>query len=288
MVNVSFLEALAFALGYRADTEVLMLRAYFDDSRRNWERTPLVKRTTRLLTEEVVAIGGSVGTLEGWCRLLPEWERIIKESGRKWFHGEEWNVVPPGTLDDYWSALIALMNEHLIAHVGCVVPAHAVRALGDEATDRRSRVNDVSLVEEDQRWRELESIAYEHDPITVCVSWCLAELLEQLSTRAERKIATIFADTDKLQGRESWLMKLLNTIGERSHRKFGPKSFDMSPRDLLQLQAADLVAYELTRYHSRDERSVGDPPRWQYQLLRPKLRAHLADPARLWLPGASS
>ena len=229
-----------------------MLYAYFDDSK-GIEGDG-----------ETVALGGSVAREEDWCRLLPKWEGVVRDSGMGWFHAVEWNSRG-ADLQKQWKTLIEIANNHVIAHIGCTVPAHAVAALRKKPHNNLQEVNSIERIWE-QEWR-----VFENDPMSVCLSHCISKILE---IHPGRKVALTFAKTDKLEGRHDKLSLMLDAL-DRTRDVFGPRKFDGDPRQLLQLQVADLVAYELTCY-----RHLGRP-RWQFQMLRSKLQHQLADPPRL-------
>ncbi len=248
MSGWSFLEQLALAVGYKPNTEILMLWAYFDDSR----------------AQQSVALGGSVATLEGWCRLLPKWEEIIGDSHMGWFHATEWQSQAPA-LDEHWRRLVEVMNAHLLFHVGCTVPAHVVKSLQERKKEAQQAITPGETVAAEQEWA-----AFRYDPMSVCLGHCLILALP----RQGETVSVIFAKTDKLHGRNARFSRLLE-IAQSVREAFSPQVFDGNPRELIQLQVADLVAYELTA-HGR-----GGPPRWQFSLLRSKLRHHRADPPRM-------
>ena len=236
-----------------------MLWAYFDDSR------------AEDLGGECVALAGPIGSLEGWCRLLPEWQRIVTDSGMSWFHAYEWKAKEK-ELRDHWAELIALMNRHLIAYVGCVVPGHVAKQL---EMWRREDQRGVSGNDVTAQW-EREWIARERAPIGLCLAWCFALAVGVATRRPQDKVATLFAKTDKLRSAEEWIGRILVLIHDEGGRHLGPARFELDPREVVQLQVADLVAFEATAY-----RRVGENVRWQYQLLRSKLKVRVAETATL-------
>lgn len=231
------------------------LHCYFDDS------------SATEAAGESVALGGGVGEEAGWCRLVEEWEPIIRDSGMGWFRATEWRSQR-NQLDGHWRQLIEIMDNRLIAYVGCVVPAHAVEMLKKWKADDREQEMDVPAA-----WVR-EWAAFENDPLSVSLSWCL--LYVSNITRAKRggKASLTFAKTNRLRARSDQLAAMM-AMAEQARDDFGSKRLDGDPRALIQLQAADLVAYELTAYRRYAE------VRWQYQMLRKKLKQHVADPPRL-------
>ena len=216
---------------------------------------------------ESVALGGALGTLEGWCRVVAEWEPIIRDSGMGVFHATEWRGQEH-QLKEHWRQLIESMNEHLIAYVGCVVPPHAVKTLSGLKVDRREMTepNDPApLVHE---WA-----AFESDPLSICLSWCMFYLSDISRTWGGGQVSLTFAKTHRLKARSNRLSAMMNLL-ERTRNDFGSTTFDGDPRTLVQLQVADLVAYELTAYRRYEQ------VRWQFQLLRRKLKRHTADSPR--------
>lgn len=238
---------------------MLMFWGYFDDSRGDE------------ISGESVALGGSIASLEGWCRLLPEWERIVADSGMGWFHATDWKSQET-RLHVHWKQLIALINKHLVAHVGSVVPGHIVRNLEMWRIEAQRAVNEAGPT---APW-EREWIAWERSPIGLCLAWCFALAVDITARWSQDKVALFFAETAKLQGNDVMIARMISAMKENGARYLGPRIWGLDPRSLVQLQVADLVAFEVTEY-----RRVGEDVRWQYEALRPKLKLHIADPPTL-------
>lgn len=269
-LGLSFLEQMAVAIGYRADSEIVMMWAYFDES--------LGIPSSETPERRSVVLGGSVARFEDWCRLLPKWQSIVESAGQKWFHATEWQQYEE-QLKEPWERLAELANEHVIAHIGCTVPAHQADALERQ---RRTQHRSISRHEDDRDIASLERpwIAFMYDPLAVCLAWCLVRLSEV----TEKTIHFVFAKRDKVRAREAKFLSMLEMLEGRPWSNFGTKTFDGEPKDLIQLQVADLVAFELTSYLHRW------PVRAQYQTIRRKLRHYMADPPLLpspliWHPG---
>lgn len=255
-----FLEQLAFAVGYRPTTGILMLWFYGEDS-----RAPHGSGS--------VALGGAVATLENWCHLLPAWEAVIQETSMGWFHATEWHGYE-ADLKPYWQRLIQIMRDNAVTPIGCVALRKIVRGL--------PQVKAIVQSQRLTRW-EKEWIAFHTDPLSFCLTWCVYDGLDALREQSEDKLALIFAKTAKLAGRWEKFSEVLRAIPRRPRMLslLGPQTFNGEPRELIQLQVADLVAYELTA-HRADA-----APRWQYEALmamRPLRVADRAHLAPLWKP----
>jgi hypothetical protein len=237
-----------------------MMWAYFDDSYGSEQNAK----------KPSVALGGSIATLEDWHRLLPEWQRVVHDSGMGNFHATVWHENERD-LVGYWKRLVEIANTHVSAHIGCIVPSWAVHSLEKINLGRKERRRQIS-----QRASKevLEWESFEGDPLSVCLSWCLAEA----SKLTQDEIHLVFAKTKGLKAREEKLTRMIEWIKHQPHGNFGKKDFDGEPKELVQLQVADLVAYELTAYRHYD--TVRD----QYKMLRPKMKLHLADPPILTSP----
>jgi hypothetical protein len=225
---------------------------------------------------ESVGLGGALGSDDAWTRVVEEWEPVIRDSMMGWFHATEWRCQEH-QVGDHWRRLIEIMDRHLIAYVGCVVPGHAVETLKQRKAEQRAMPIPSDA---EPAWVSQWS-AFENDPLTVCLSWCLLKISGITRATGAGKVSLTFAKTDRLQARAGRLEAMRNMI-ECARDDFELKDFNRSPRTLVQLQAADLVAYELTAYQS------GLDVREQYKMLRRKLKTHKADPPgfanllRLW------
>ncbi len=256
------LEQLALMLRYRPTTGILMLWLCGDDSR----ATHASGR---------VALGAGVATLENWCHLFPAWESVVKESAMGWFRATEWRSRET-ELRPYWQRLIEAMRDCHITPIGCVVEPRIVRLL-PKAKAYFWRLFRPTVWE--QQW-----IAFHTDPLSFSLTWCIHEGLEVLRAQSEDQMAMIFSRTAKLLGRYNKFEEILSLMPRqpRMLARIGPTTFAPSPRELSQLQVADLVAYELTAHDPNGS------PRWQYEaLLAIGLRVHVADRARLaplWEP----
>jgi hypothetical protein len=186
-----------------------------------------------------------------------------------WFHAYEWKAKER-QLSGHWAELIALMNRHLVAYVGCVVPGHLVKQLEEWRRDDQRSVKGAGIT---AQW-EREWIARRRAPVALCLAWCFGLAVGVAARRPEERVATLFAKTGKLRGYEAWIVRILAFMREERARHLGPRQFDLDPRELVQLQVADLIAFELTAY-----RRVGEGIRWQYERLRPKLQVRLAQTA---------
>src|SRR5262249_24096720 len=146
-----------------------------------------------------VILGGSLAKLDAWCRLVPEWQKVVAEAGQSSFHGWQWRQHGD-RLRRPWERLAELANEFCLAHIACVVPPHRVQDLEKwHREDHRA----VERHNETEPW-ERQWIAFRHDPIAVCLSWCLV----QLSAVTTEKVNLSFAATAKLKTREAELIRM--------------------------------------------------------------------------------
>ena len=233
------------------------LWAYFDDS-----------ETQESSIGPAVGFAGCIATVEAWCRAKRKWDEVLERADATVFHAAEWEGN--SGLYRYWLELIDVLNKHMICHVGCVVPAHAVRALICQMPTYPS----APRAPKDIWGYEFERFA--KNPESVAVSWCLTEVVRVGRERSER-ICVVFSETDQLEEKGRRVREAMNIV-PKFQDALGKIFYKGKPRDLIQLQAADLVACELTKY--RSSHSV----RAQYAALRPKSRFHTADPPHL-MPG---
>lgn len=97
------------------------------------------------------------------------------------------------------------------------------------------------------------------------VKW-LATMLDSVGVRRAEKVAFIFDQQAEFQSNAKQVYDFIRDESEISYRhRLGSISFG-DRRDILQLQAADVFAYESMRF-VREVVIRGDAPRWQYDLL---------------------
>jgi hypothetical protein len=196
---------------------MVMLKAYFDES--GHSSAPGYRP---------FAVGGCVAPLERWEIFEEEWKRILARFDVKCFHatdlaayqGEfrDWNDA---RRKEFMGILVGLVRQYVARPVGAVLPLVAYRRLTEE--------QQAGLV----------------DPYYICLQVCLeGAALEAASLPEEERVEVVFARAPGLVGKAADLFETFRGGGHPLGGRLGSISF-ASPADVIPLQAADLVAYEL-------------------------------------------
>jgi hypothetical protein len=199
---------------------MLVLRAYCDES--GFSQDP---------AQSVVAIGGCVGTLEAWEKFDGEWKTLLREFNVSELHMKNYaHSVGEFTIWEnnerkrraFMGSATELMGQHIAAYIGAAIYLPDFACLPSTIKQRLG------------------------DPYFVCFQVCCrSATIQTLEDPAER-IDMVFSKRKGYQGKAREFFYRLQT--ELVHgEKLGGISFE-SPKDVVQLQAADLVAFELHRF----------------------------------------
>jgi len=270
----SFAE-MAFALHWAPAELVLALWAYFDESGHPSEDIPL-------------AVAGCVATCEAWREFESDWLRVLKDHGVSWFHAVDLEHAhgefaagggDRQRRERLLDALIQVVGRHALPPVGCLVPTHEVRRL----RSRRPRGKKSESAEE-RLVREAEELFA--DPYCCALAYCMKTAAEQFALPRDVLLHVVLAFRDKTVGKAERLWAIAQEISPFRDRMAGlTTGRGQDPRRLPQLQAADLIAYEITRSTHQTKIRRG------FQQLRGlKIYLSKADPARVfqgWLADPS-
>ena len=238
MLGSRRLEELAVALIWWNGELVLALWSYFDESGHSEDPNC-----------SVLSVGGAVSSVGGWKRLVPEWNAVLKEFSVSQLHMKEFAHSKRefvGWTEDkrraFLSRLVGLMTRDVDTYIGRVMD------LRDD-------------------WRESPGALRERlkNPYHGCFIFCvnLAMSYAKNLDPAE-ELNVVMAHHPEYSG---WANDVFQAMreGPDGHR-LGSLSFD-TPAQLVQLQTADLVAYELQHYTTDARRKGKLGRRWALQQL---------------------
>jgi hypothetical protein len=206
-------DELAAGLGWRPDSEIAMLWAYFDESGEHEPETGRLKQLT---------IGGWIASGEEWTRFSKEWRSVLERAGISAFHMRDFAHSKGDFRDWTEEKRRAVLNQLLET-----IARNVMVGLGFT-----SRVVDAE-----------PSMQFPNAYESALVS-CLLHVAG-LSARSERKVSVVFARHEEFRGaRIQRFFDIVNFGGAQL------ATFAVSdPRNVEPLQAADIVAYELQRFN---------------------------------------
>lgn len=213
-----------------AHRAVLMLKAYFDES--GHSRDP---------KETVVAIGGCISTLERWTTFEDEWDELLHTFQVSWFHATELQNFKGDFVGwteyrrrQFLQSAMNIMDRAVVQYVGAVVPLSEYEAL---TVSQKAQCPDPYYLCFQDAVHSAGIEAEEYGP---------SELIETIFSE-NVEMGGIIKPVDRSVKQDEGLAYRCYRACKRElpiRERLGPITFD-SPRNLLPLQAADLVAYEL-------------------------------------------
>ncbi len=223
-------------------TRVLALYSYFDES--GHSKDPRVS---------VLAVGGCVSSVAGWKRLVPDWIDTLSAFSVSALHMKDfahskgefagWNEDKRRA---FLARLVGFMTRDVDAYIG-------------EA---------VSLPDGwHQRSDELKTRL--KDPYYGCLIYCMTTLISYSARSVNfEEVNLVLADHPEYS---AWATEVYHAVKENEDggHRLGSLTFD-SPTGLVQLQAADLVAYELQHYLSDTKPKGRTKKRWAMEQLLKK------------------
>lgn len=209
---------------------MLMLRFYLDDSGHAEDHRA-----------GVLCVAGCLATLEAWERFQADWKAVLDDSGVTQLHMkhlahfrgefEDWKEE---TRKSFLGRLMALMERERLAYIG-----HAV-VLDEYGRDERGAF----------------------DPHHMCFLWCVLDAAKQMEgLPPSEKLEVFIAARPKSAGWDQ-AFYAAGTEDSRLGSRLGSLTTNIFPVDVVPLQAADLVAYELNE-HVTD----GRKKRWPIRQL---------------------
>lgn len=227
-----------------------LLTAYFDESGTH-------------SGSRITAIGGLLGTKEMWLSVEDQWAVALddySEFGLTWFHSTdcdsgngEFERVPVELRYALANRLARILADQNLLPVWSSVVTE----------DWDNVVNDPTFLK-----------VYPA-PLYLCFAYCAQKLAEGSIQLADgTSVAVVYSEQPEFEDRISEIWNAYR----RNKRASKLSSFSTaSPKDVVPLQAADLVAYEMN--HDWQERMYGDPPppltynvRWPLKYLQDHLR----------------
>lgn len=195
-----------------------MLTAYLDESGH-----------TKDPKNDVVSIAGCVASLDAWKSFVPKWKAVLHEFGVSQLHMKnfahftgEFNAWLEQRRQDFLGKLMQIMEQNIGVYVGAAVLVSAFRDLTPEQQSQ--------LV----------------DPYFPCFQVCVyGATLQLIGEAPEKKVNLVFAKIPKFVGLATNLYHVCSEAQDFGYR-LSSLSF-ASPFETVQLQAADLVAYELRK-----------------------------------------
>lgn len=228
----------ALCLSYGSHAHVLLLKAYLDDSGKSNDPDG-----------SITCIAGAISPLQAWEELEDEWKQVLSKYEVPYLHMKEYAHSIPGSPFEKWkgredirrsflSSLMDIMGKHILGVFGTTVPnAHFERL----SFEQRQRL---------------------HDPYFMCFQHTILEagvnVFAEFNTVGEslnipsseipdgEKLEVIFSRQDEFRtGAETFYETIRNGM------TIGPMlgSFTWaSYKDVIPLQAADLIAYEVRSF----------------------------------------
>jgi hypothetical protein len=200
----------------------------------------------------LLGIGGATAAIDEWDAIGKSWSATLKKFSLPYFHASDFDakVEPFRSLSD--ADRVALVT----ALVGCVREiARPFAALV------RPEWYAYNYDEPDKRGRKEE--AREHDP---CFWWCL-ERAAMYSTPNTTNV--VFAHTPKYVGRPSFLHDCFRAHHSEGRRLEGNLVTGVKPKDVVQLQVADLIVWGFYRLAASNELEGAEKLVWWHDRLHP-------------------
>jgi len=233
---------LRMALCWEDEELVMALWSYFDES--GDANDPRVS---------VFALAGCIGSVAGWTNLVSDFVQVLSDFSVSQLHMKdfahrkgEFANWPEGRRRAFLGRLVTLMNRDIDAYVG-----------------------EAMVLPEEWRARPDEVRKHLKDPYYGCLAYCLETLISYSAHSAGfQTVNLVLANHPEHSGWANAVVQVARETEDGGDR-LGSLSFD-NPKNMVQLQAADLVAYELQHYLA-DTKPKGRPrKRWAMEQLLKK------------------
>ena len=214
-----------------------MLRSYTDESGHSGD-------------SRFVCMGGCITTVEVWSHFEEEWKRALNDAGVSCFHMTEFESSrgefkkwknKPDEHKLFLAKLLSIMDAHTMIYLAATEPVHKIAG----------------------------KLAYKDDPYLDCLVGIIdSAALYVGSLDANEKIEMVFADHPEHTRRVRTIFPEIRDAVGGMYQRLGPDAYG-SPKDIIPLQAADLVAFEVRKERERMQLRQDDQPRWPLtQLLK--------------------
>jgi hypothetical protein len=232
---------------------MLMLTGYFDET--GHSKDP---------TQRIVGMGGLLAPASGWETFEHKWKRALKEFDIPYFHMKEF-AHSTDVFEDWkgreiirrklFAKLIKAMEAAYPIPIGATVPKEVYNATYAE-------------------YPQFKKEDLYHEALHCCVGGAVGIRHTMGQLDESEKVALVFSQHEEF--RSHILKQYDRTIKEfEPFQKISAISFaDM--RELVSLQAADLVAYELKKEHERRLYEPQKQPRYGFQMLLKMTSRHKA------------
>jgi Protein of unknown function (DUF3800) len=213
---------------------ILVLKAFFDESGHS-------------ASSSFVCMGGCIASLEAWSAFEKAWEHVLRKYGITCFHMnhfesnrrefKKWENEPAkhkACLAD----LINIMNDHIDLYIGT-----------------SANVEDHKL-----------SPPPKNDPYFNCLMTCIEHIASYVfDLPGDQRVEIVFADHPEFGARVRQLYPKVRAVSGM-YGKLATDTYGF-PRDILPLQAADIVAYETNKEWQRQANGCLRPMRWPFTQL---------------------
>lgn len=235
-------------LSFGKHSAMLMLRSYMDEAGKYDDPK-----------NSVVSVCGVISSLDKWTEFEREWKAVLDEFGISSFHMKEFAQFKgefKGWPEEKRQALLAKFIDVMDNRVmGCLAATMSVWDFNNLKPEEREAIGG--------------------DPYYPCLMGCVIHSAQTVHNLApEETIEVIFADNPgfKTKAYEFWTRIKSENVPWEIRDRLGPITLDAKPKDVLPLQAADLVVYEVN-LHWRKIMNQGKWPeeRWAYTRLKNRM-----------------
>jgi hypothetical protein len=231
---------------YGKHEAVIVLKAYTDESGHSGD-------------SPFVCIGGCIGAASTWTHFERDWINVLEEgrlslglkeplvfhmtefeASEGQFRGWKENLVEHRS---FLAKLLSIMKRHEISYIAASEPVYKLPN---------------------------GKLAYSDDPYYSCLIGILDGAAMHLGMlKEEEKLQIVFADHPEYGKRVRQIFPQVKAVGGMYSRLASDEYG--SPKDIIPLQAADLVAFEIRKEWERIHRRPYDRTRWPYTQLQEKL-----------------
>ena len=190
-------------------------------------------------SENFYGMAGFITTAANWEILTHDWKKILQEFGLKYFHMVDYNNGKKQF--EGWKEN-KIKCETLLGKL-----VNAIKRINPIPVGALLSLNDYKSLTDEQRYNLSK-------PYDMCFQRCISRALyvtaiehnNQYSGK-ETPVEFVFADKDKIKGRAEVVFNAFKTtyLGTRLH-----SMQILGARDYPPLQAADILAYELLKFHT--------------------------------------